>query len=186
MKFEKFRILLIPARRTTSSKKYVMLMQRRTEYGSYINDTYSHALLSNSISHREMLAYPLAFGEVGIKERIKSVMKYKKPASWLMGMAVVSCIVVAACFLTNPKKTKLQGATEGVVTEQSQENNKEQEKQTKDTNEFALNPTVNLSASLGADGARLNYADGERIILSCSPYLMVYSKTDKKCFGYWI
>ncbi len=47
-------------------------------------------------------ACPLAFGEVGVKERIKSVLSYKKPAFWIVLVAVLACIVTAVCFLTNP------------------------------------------------------------------------------------
>ena len=48
-------------------------------------------------------ACPLAFGEVGVKSRIKSVLNYKKPAFWLVVVAVAAVITVAVCFLTDPK-----------------------------------------------------------------------------------
>ena len=47
-------------------------------------------------------ACPLAFGEVGVKDRIKSVLNYKKPAFWIIIVAVIASIVTAICFLTNP------------------------------------------------------------------------------------
>ena len=65
--------------------------------------SYTEALVACSIHRRSIAACPLAFGEVGIKERVKSVMNYKKPAFWIVVAAIVSCIVVAVCFLTNPK-----------------------------------------------------------------------------------
>lgn len=46
---------------------------------------------------------PLAFGEVGVKERVKRVLNYKKPAFWVTLIAILLCIVLAVCFLTNPK-----------------------------------------------------------------------------------
>ena len=64
---------------------------------------YSYALLSCSLPRRSFAAGPLAFGEVGVKERIRSVVNYKKPAFWIVVLAAVSCAVVAVCFLTNPK-----------------------------------------------------------------------------------
>ena len=64
---------------------------------------YSTALLNYSIQRRRIAACPLAFGEVGVKERVKSVMNYKKPPLWIIIVAVVICAVVAVCFLTNPK-----------------------------------------------------------------------------------
>ena len=64
---------------------------------------YSEALLTCSVNRRMIAACPLAFGEVGVKNRVKSVLNYKKPAFWIIIAAVVACVVVAICFLTNPK-----------------------------------------------------------------------------------
>ena len=63
---------------------------------------YSMALLSCSIRRFSIAACPLAFGEVGVKARIKNVMNYKKPTFWLILLAVVAIIVASVCFLTNP------------------------------------------------------------------------------------
>ena len=63
---------------------------------------YSEALLTCSVNRRMIAACPLAFGEVGVKDRVKSVLNYKKPAFWIIMAAVVACVVVAVCFLTNP------------------------------------------------------------------------------------
>ena len=63
---------------------------------------YTQALVACSISRRSIAACPLAFGEVSVKNRIKSVMNYKKPAFWIIIAAVIICIVVAVCFLTDP------------------------------------------------------------------------------------
>ena len=65
---------------------------------------YSQAILDCSFPRRSIAACPLAFGEVGVKERVKSVLNYKKPAFWIIVVAVVLCIVLAVCFLTNPQK----------------------------------------------------------------------------------
>lgn len=67
---------------------------------------YTAALVSCSVSRRSIAACPLAFGEVGVKERVKSVMHYKKPAFWLVIAAITACIVVAVCFLTDPPSEK--------------------------------------------------------------------------------
>jgi len=64
---------------------------------------YVQALVACSVNRRSIAACPLAFGEVGVKERVKSVMNYKKPAFWIVIAAIVLCIVVAVCFLTNPE-----------------------------------------------------------------------------------
>lgn len=65
---------------------------------------YSRVLLSCATQRRLVSVCPLAFGEVGVKERVKSVLRYKKPAFWVTTAAVVVCVIVAACFLTNPSK----------------------------------------------------------------------------------
>ena len=64
---------------------------------------YSQALLDCSQGRRWVAACPLAFGEVGVKTRVKEVLWYKKPAFWAVLAAVLVCIAVAVCFLTNPK-----------------------------------------------------------------------------------
>ena len=65
---------------------------------------YSTALLHCGVRRRTVAACPLAFGEVGVKSRVKSVMHYKKPAFWVVFIALAACIVVAVCFLTVPEK----------------------------------------------------------------------------------
>ncbi len=64
---------------------------------------YSEALLSCSLQRKALLVCPLAFGEVGVKERIKNVLCYRKPVFWAAAAAVAVCVVTAVCFLTNPK-----------------------------------------------------------------------------------
>ena len=63
---------------------------------------YSQALLSCAADRRLIAACPLAFGEVGVKERVKSVLSYKKPAFWLVVLAVAACAAAGVCFLTDP------------------------------------------------------------------------------------
>lgn len=63
---------------------------------------YSEALLRCSVPRRMITACPLAFGEVGVKSRIKSVLHYKKPAFWIIVVAIIVSIVVGVCFLTDP------------------------------------------------------------------------------------
>jgi len=63
---------------------------------------YTQALVASSVNRHMIAACPLAFGEVGVKDRVKSIMNYRKPAFWIIITAFVLCIVVAVCFLTNP------------------------------------------------------------------------------------
>ena len=63
---------------------------------------YSQSLLDCSAPRRLTAVYPLAFGEVGVKDRVKKVLNYRKPAFWLILIAILACIASAICFLTNP------------------------------------------------------------------------------------
>ena len=64
--------------------------------------TYSTVLLACSIPRKAVITCPLAFGEIGVKERVRNALHYKKPAFWVVAASVAVCIVVAVCFLTNP------------------------------------------------------------------------------------
>ena len=64
--------------------------------------TYSTVLLACSMPRKAVITCPLAFGEVGVKERVRNALHYKKPAFWIVVASAVVCIVVAVCFLTNP------------------------------------------------------------------------------------
>ena len=76
------------------------------ELGNEQRADYMQALVACSVNRRMIAACPLAFGEVGVKERVKSVMNYKKPAFWVIIIAVIICVGVAVCFLTNPKQDR--------------------------------------------------------------------------------
>ena len=74
------------------------------ELGNEQRGDYTQALVACSVNRRMIAACPLTFGEVGVKERVKSVMNYKKPAFWVIIISVIVCVGVAVCFLTNPKQ----------------------------------------------------------------------------------
>ena len=65
--------------------------------------TYSTVLLACSMPRKAVITCPLAFGEVGVKERVRNALRYKKPAFWVIAASVAVCVVVAVCFLTNPR-----------------------------------------------------------------------------------
>ena len=64
---------------------------------------YSQALLDCSLPRKRIAACPLAFGEVGVKERVKGVLNYKKPAFWIIAAAVLVCVLLAVFLMTNPR-----------------------------------------------------------------------------------
>lgn len=69
---------------------------------------YSSALLECSTNKMKISACPLAFGESGIKQRIKNIMNYKKPTLWIILLSTAACAVLALCFLTSPKTDALE------------------------------------------------------------------------------
>ncbi len=73
-----------------------MTFQERKEY--------SKVLLSCARQRKLIMVCPLAFGEVGVRERVKSVLNYKKPTLWIVIAAVAACGILAVCFLTSPTK----------------------------------------------------------------------------------
>lgn len=72
------------------------------DYDSRQKRLYSEALLTCSQKTHKRSVCPLAFGEVNVKERIRSVLHYKKPAFWVIAAAILLCVIAAVCFLTDP------------------------------------------------------------------------------------
>ncbi len=144
---------------------------------------YSQALLDCSIHRRTIAACPLAFGEIGVKERIRGVLRYKKPAFRVILSAAVLCVIVAVCFMTNPQNEPAEArspeAGNGII-----EHKEMGESVSPAANPSAseaewtepASPVVNLSASEGADPTEILYADKDRIIFSEYYGLFVYSK----------
>lgn len=93
---------------------------------------YSQALLKCSVGRRSIAVCPVAFGETGVKERIKNVLHYKKPAFWIVIVSLLLCAVVAVCFLTNPRQDKpekepVQEVTDEEISENEQAESVKQE-----------------------------------------------------------
>ena len=72
--------------------------------------TYSTVLLACSMPRKAVITCPLAFGEIGVKERVRNALHYKKPAFWVVAASVAVCVVVAVCFLTNPEHETMKWA----------------------------------------------------------------------------
>ena len=108
--------------------------------------TYSTVLLACSMPRKAVITCPLAFGEVGVKERVKNALHYKKPAFWVVAASVAVCVVVAVCFLTDPPRvlSKVCGDfwdTEAVCTYT-------EEQPDADAHYTTVNGTVRLSEHL--------------------------------------
>ena len=63
---------------------------------------YSRALVSCAAQPKMAAVCPLAFGEVAVKERVKNVLNYKKPALWAVILLVVAAAIIGVCLLTKP------------------------------------------------------------------------------------
>ncbi len=83
------------------------------EMGAEMKKPYSMALINCSVPKRMITACPVAFGETGVKKRIKAVLSYKKPALWLIVIALITSVILAVCFATSPKRE------EGTISEKN-------------------------------------------------------------------
>ena len=86
------------------------------EMGNEQRADYTQALVACSVGRRVIAACPLAFGEVGVKERVKSVMNYKKPTFWIILLVVIACIALVVCFLTDPVDSKTEEPADTIVS----------------------------------------------------------------------
>ena len=94
------------------------------EFDNQQKADYAQALLTCSVNRRMIAACPIAFGEVGVKDRVKSILNYKKPAFWIIIVAIIASIIAAVCFLTDPvseKDTSVLGESDS--TEQTNPDN---------------------------------------------------------------
>ncbi|MBP5331082.1 MAG: M56 family metallopeptidase [Lachnospiraceae bacterium] len=140
-----------------------------SEMGTDERRSYSNALLNASlgIKRRRIAACPLAFGETGVKNRIKNVMNYKKPVFWIIAAAIVGCIVLAVCFLTDPAQKK-SAASDGKGQEQAEINGGEAALGSADGNgqaglngsETATDPANGSGSHKNGDGAEALTSDG--------------------------
>ncbi len=76
---------------------------------------YSQALLDCSVRKLSVAACPLAFGEIGVKQRVKNVLGYKKPKYVLVALLIAACGVVSGCFLTSPKKENVNAGQQAAA-----------------------------------------------------------------------
>lgn len=135
--------------------------------------TYSRVLLSFSVQGKLISACPLAFGEVGVKQRIHSVLNYKRPAFWIIVISIAAIIVTSVLFLTNPKgeTAEVEEEMEDIVIASTGEED------TLKTEVEVTVPAIDLSATTGADGSTMYYADANKFIFGGYYGLFVYDVT---------
>ncbi len=106
---------------------------------------YTQALVNCSVNRRMIAACPLAFGEVSVKERVKNIMNYKRPAFWIIGLSLVVCIAVAVCFLTNPKQGEEKDVAGEHVVSGDVGNRETEDNEDANINENELETTPNIT-----------------------------------------
>ena len=115
---------------------------------------YSKVLLSCAGKKSLLMAYPLAFGEAGIKERVKSILNYKKPTLWIILTSAAVFVILAACFLTNPAKKD----TGDILSSRQQPDYEASGKNSADSSQ-ADDPLLNETDSFQADHRTQNETD---------------------------
>lgn len=85
------------------------------DLGTADKKSYSSALLECSVTHRMVRVCPLAFGEVGVEQRVRSVLNYKKPAFWAILIALALTMVLAVSLLTSPKTPPAEIRWDGML-----------------------------------------------------------------------
>lgn len=90
-------------------------------YGITDKKAYSRALLECSTGKRLVLACPVAFGETAVTQRIRNVLRYKRPRFWVILVCAVVIAVIAVGFLTVPAKTAAPDLQESAPTQDTAE-----------------------------------------------------------------
>lgn len=89
---------------------------------------YAESLLSCSFKKRTVFVYPVAFGEVGVKRRVKSILQYKKSGFGVICISIVVCIVMGLFFLTTaPKEDQAKNILNDASSNQINRHKKENE-----------------------------------------------------------
>lgn len=134
---------------------------------------YCQTLLECSTDHRKVMFVPLGFGEVGVKERVKTVMGYKKTKISIAILLILICSITVICFGTRHN---------GLGDTNNSDKRKEtvDNKSTEQEEIVGQKPTINLDDYPGADGTHLYYADENKIIFADYYGLFVYDTENHK------
>lgn len=134
---------------------------------------YCQTLLECSTDRRKVMFVPLGFGEVGVKERVKKVMGYKKTKISIAILLILICSITVICFGTRHN---------GLGDTNNSDKRKEtvDNKSTEQEEIVGQKPTINLDDYPGADGTHLYYADENKIIFADYYGLFVYDTENHK------
>lgn len=134
---------------------------------------YCQTLLECSTNRRKVMFVPLGFGEVGVKERVKKVMGYKKTKISIAILLILICSITVICFGTRHN---------GLGDTNNSDKRKEtvDNKSTEQEEVVGQKPTINLDDYPGADGTHLYYADENKIIFADYYGLFIYDTENHK------
>lgn len=153
---------------------------------------YSKALLECSISSHMISACPLAFGETGVKERIKFILNYKKPAFWMILIGIIAAIAVALCFMTNPKQITENQTDIDMAEEQEKHSPKQPEETNKNqpaTHYEKYQVTIEeavlswAGAFAGRDGETIAALSSETLIMNLKERELLFGSEGQYSFG---
>lgn len=74
--------------------------------GDGVKADYSYTLLALAANRRAPAPCPLAFDEGDAKGRIQNVLRYRRPALWIIVVSVIAAALAAVCLLTDPVAAK--------------------------------------------------------------------------------
>lgn len=134
---------------------------------------YCQTLLECSTDCRKVMFVPLGFGEVGVKERVKKVMGYKKTKISIAILLILICSITVICFGT--RHNGLGDTNNSSKQEETVDN-----KSTEQEEIVGQKPTINLDDYPGADGTHLYYADENKIIFADYYGLFIYDTENHK------
>lgn len=91
------------------------------DYDEASRRKYAKAIFEIGVNKVKLSACPVAFGEVGIKDRVKSALSYKKVKKAFVAVSIVACVAVALCFMTEPKAEAANAENKPVAEETTTE-----------------------------------------------------------------
>lgn len=143
---------------------------------------YCQALLDCNVRRRIISACPVAFGEVSVKERVKSVLNYQKPAFWIVAAAVILSIAVAVCFMTSPKTDREIAEPEtGAAADDLQESANDPKEPDENA---ALTAEKWAQAVCSGDGKTILSMAGQEVIGQFEAMEVLERHGDEVCFGF--
>ena len=160
---------------------------------------YADSLLQLTCESHYPAAAPLAFGEGDTRGRIKHIMGYRKAASAVVIAAVALTGILAAVLLTSPREAAAEeedgySPQDSPASELTEDNGISESSTVPGSSKVLFQvayrdvisvpvPVMTGNTFMGADGAILDYADGDKIIFHGYFGLYIYSASAGETIG---